>query len=93
MAQRYMAQFMGNDGGEFLGADLALFIFVVKAAGDEDAPIGCGQAVDLLCTLMRGTSKALAISAFICASVGSASGVDFSFSIRLVLQAEKRKVR
>jgi len=33
---------MGDDGGDLGGADLAQSILVQKAAGDEDATVGCG---------------------------------------------------
>jgi hypothetical protein len=37
---------MGDDGGQLLGRDLARDIAVVEPPGDEDAPVGGGQAID-----------------------------------------------
>ena len=46
MAQGHMAQFMGNDAGDFACADLAQFVFVDEPLGNKHPSIRGGQSVD-----------------------------------------------
>ncbi len=45
MAQRNVAKLVGDDARHLVGADLAIGIFAIEAARDEDAPVRRGKPV------------------------------------------------